>query len=298
MRRIAYLTCDSNVRFEPTSPGKYEHSLLLGVLGLGLQAIGRMLVPVSWRDSTVDWTQFEAAVIGTTWDYMEHRDAFLAKLEAICAHTQLLNPLPLVRWNSDKTYLKELAVQGVPTIETVWLDACTEARVREAATELGARDVVIKPTVGAGAWRQSRWQLDSPFPESHALPPRRCMVQAVQTSITREGEHSLLFFNRAFSHAVQKVPAPGDYRTQGSFGAIDTPVKPSAELLKIAEKAIAAAPGPLLYGRVDLIRGNDGSYKVMELELIEPYLYPLHEPHVGKRFAIAYLDLQTRFITR
>jgi hypothetical protein len=294
MKRIAYLTCDGNVRFEESSPGKYEHSLLLGALGLGLQTVGRTLIPISWRDASVDWTQFEAAVIGTTWDYMEHREAFLAKLDEICIHTQLLNPLSLVKWNSDKTYLKQLAEQGIPAIETVWLEhgACTEAGVRDAAMALGAHDVVIKPTVGAGAWRQSRWHLDALFPDRSVLPPSRCMVQAVQTSIAHEGEHSLLFFNRVFSHAVQKIPAAGDYRTQGSFGAIDTPVKPSSELLYAAEKAIAAAPGPLLYGRVDLVRGNDGTYKVMELELIEPYLYPLHAPQVGKRFAQAYLELQ------
>jgi hypothetical protein len=291
MSRVAYITCDGNVSFDARSPGKYEHALSLGVIGAGLERVGRTLIPVSWTNPSIDWSQFESAVVGTAWDYMERREEFLAVLGRVSQSVPVLNPLPLLVWNSHKSYLKVLEQGGAPTIETVWLEQCSEQGVRDAAKSFGVDELVVKPCVGAGAWRQARWRIDQAFPPASALPPDSCMVQPVQYAITQEGENSLLFFNRRFSHAVVKKPRAGDYRTQGNFGAIDQPLLPSAELLRAAENAIAIASGPILYGRVDLVRGNDGAYKVMELELIEPYLYPLHAPEMGKRFAAAYMDL-------
>ena len=36
-----------------------------------------------------------------------------------------------------------------------------------------------------------------------------------------------------------------------------------------------------------MLRGEDGALRLMELELIEPYLYPLEGPELGPRLAAA-----------
>ena len=42
-----------------------------------------------------------------------------------------------------------------------------------------------------------------------------------------------------------------------------------------------------LYARVDMVRGLDGELALMELEIIEPYLYPEQGPDLGEVFVEA-----------
>ncbi len=176
--KVAYLACGMTI------PGTfarredaYEHDLAAGVLGMGLHYVGRSLDSVRWDATQVDWSQFETVVVGTTWDYTERFDEFISQLTTIEQQTRLLNPIRLVRWNARKYYLQDLARQGINTIPTIWLNACNEQAVRTAAQDLKADYVVIKPEVGAGAWRQARWQLGQPFPHPDELPLGATMVQ-------------------------------------------------------------------------------------------------------------------------
>src|SRR5262245_31119085 len=66
---------------------------------------------VSWDDRAADWARFDAVVIRTTWDYTERRDEFTAWAESVGA--RLHNAPALVRWNSDKHYLSDLAAAGI-----------------------------------------------------------------------------------------------------------------------------------------------------------------------------------------
>jgi hypothetical protein len=290
--KVAYL-CSAD-----TYPGEFdrrsdawEHDLTIGMLGMGLHRLERDIVPVRWDAPGVNWRNFEAAIIGTTWDYAERCDEFVATLANIAQQTKVLNSAKLVAWNARKTYLQDLANKGCPTLPTLWLDSPHEPACRAAFDQFGCDSLVIKPQIGAGAWRQVKLQRDEAWPESVALPPGPCMVQPFFAAVQSEGELSLLFFNRQFSHAVRKRAANGDYRIQSSYGGIDEPYAPNASDLATAEQVLAAVEGDVLYARVDLLRGDDGLLRLIELELIEPYLYPVHAPQMGRVFADAYRAL-------
>jgi glutathione synthase/RimK-type ligase-like ATP-grasp enzyme len=289
---VAYLGCPTTLPGSPTRrEDAFEHDLMVGMLGMGLHYAGRALEAVSWDAADVEWSRYEAVVIGTAWDYTARIDAFVSAIKKISAQTRVLNPPATVVWNARKTYLQDLAAQNCPTIPTLWLATPDEHACRAAFATFGTDQIVIKPQVGAGAWRQVKLGAREPWPSAENLPHGATMVQPFLKNVASEGEYSLLFFNRAFSHAVLKQAAAGDYRIQSSYGGRDMPFVPTASDITQAASVLAAVPGDLLYARVDMVRGDDGALKLIELELIEPYLYPVHAPDMGHAFARAYLAI-------
>jgi glutathione synthase/RimK-type ligase-like ATP-grasp enzyme len=290
--RVAYLGCpttmpDSLQRREDA----FEHDLMVGYLGMGLHYVDRTLEAVSWDDFSCDWSMYEAVIIGTTWDYTQRLPEFLDRLTQISTHTRVLNRVATIRWNAKKTYLRDLAERDCPTIPTLWLEAANEELCSAAFDEFKSNSIIIKPQVGAGAWRQVKLNIGDRWPSAIELPPGPAMVQPYLSAVANEGEYSLLFFNRCFSHAVLKIAAPGDYRIQSSYGGKDVPFAPSTADIAQAAHVLAAVEGDLLYARVDMVRGDDGNLKLIELELIEPYLYPVHAPDMGHAFARAYREI-------
>jgi hypothetical protein len=284
MKRIAYLA--SRV----TLPGSFirrtdafEHDLMMGVLRPAFRERAMDIVDISWDDADADWTSFAAVIIGTTWDYWDRHEEFLQTLERIERHTRLFNPSRLVRWNSRKTYLRDLAAKGITTIPTLWLDACTEARVQAAFDLLDQEDLVFKRQVGAGAKGQYRLSRGEPIPDM----PHPMMAQPFLKSIEQEGELSFVFIAGHFCHALVKRPQPGDYRIQSLYGGRETALDPAPADLQAAQKVMEAIDTPPLYARVDMVRGDHGALFLMELEIIEPYLYPEQGLELGPRMASA-----------
>ena len=111
------------------------------------------------------------------------------------------------------------------------------------------------------------------------------MIQPFMANVLEGGEPSLLFFEGRFSHAVRKVPQPGDFRVQPEFDGILSPYHPQPDELAAAEAALVAAGEPLLYARVDLVRDADGRPVLMELEAVEPDLFLQYHPDAPARFA-------------
>lgn len=252
---------------------------------------GFALVPVVW-DEAFEPTDFEAVVIGPTWDYWSKKDIFLRTLDRLAKVRPVLNPPRVARWNIEKTYLKSLAALGAPVIPTVWTDRADAESIEQAFDALQTDAVVIKPVVGAGAWRQARIARGEALPAPDRLPPASAMIQPFLPAIAAEGEYSFVFFGGAFSHALRKRPAPGDYRIQSLYGGRETVHHPDAEDRALAEACLeaacrACAVDTLLYARVDMVRGLDGELALMEIELIEPYYYPEQGPDCGEAFAAA-----------
>ena len=88
----------------------------------GLRAAGADARAVVWDDPEVDWSAFDLVVLRSTWDYAKRRDEFLAWAERAAHVTRFANPYPVVRWNSDKHYLLQLAEAGVAVVPTQWLE--------------------------------------------------------------------------------------------------------------------------------------------------------------------------------
>jgi glutathione synthase/RimK-type ligase-like ATP-grasp enzyme len=254
-----------------------------------LEQLGITPVSCIWNDPTVDWSAFDAVLIRTIWDYFKHHAAFIAWLDRL---DQLgiatINDSRVLSWNSDKRYLIELAAQGVATIPSRVADA---AGLNGVLMSMPAQPVVIKPTISGGAWHTLRGQSDDPaFAAAITQLPSDMdfLVQPFVPEIVSEGEWSLLYFGGEFSHAVIKRPAAGDYRVQSEHGGSVEPIQPDAATLAAATKALAAVTalgyGELAYARVDGVI-SAGQLRIMELELIEPFLFLAEQPRSAEYFA-------------
>ena len=250
-------------------------------------------------DGDVDWSAYDAALIRTTWDYMPRRDAFVAWAEGL--PVPLFNPGSVIRWNTHKGYLRALADLGVPIAPTIWAE---QGQPLDVAAELAARGWTrgfIKPSVGACAVGTLRFDADADGvagAQAHAdalLSEGGVMLQPYLDRVEVDGELSAICFDGAISHAVQKVPVPGDYRVQDDHGATDHPITLTAAQTALFHRVLDAAhrvvPGlggePLLYARIDLMYDAAGDLCVTELELVEPSLFFRHGPEAPRRLVDA-----------
>ncbi|QLC24420.1 hypothetical protein HFP57_04850 [Parasphingopyxis algicola] len=278
--RVAYLACELTLPDSPERrPDAFEHDQMADCLSDAFALHGHEIAAMSWDDATVDWSEFDAALIGSTWDYQDRPDAFLARLAHIESETRLFNPSTLVRWNSRKTYLRDLEADGVRTVPTLWLDTSGETDVRQAFDALGSDDIVLKRQVGANAEGQFRLKRGDPVPAM----PHPMMAQTFLPAIRTEGELSFIFIDGDFSHALVKSAAESDYRIQSSYGGRERAHSPSPGDMAGAAAVIDSLEDAPLYARVDMVRGADGDLLLMELELIEPFLYPLQGKGLGPR---------------
>lgn len=207
----------------------------------------------------------------------------LDRLEAACV--PVLNPVALLRWNSDKSYLAELAELGIATVPTLAVDALADTDLADARVRFETTELVIKPPVSAGADGTFRLGPNDTVPAEVA--GRRMLIQPFQQSIVGQGELSLMIFNGAFSHAVLKRAKPGDFRVQPSLGGTEIQVEAPPEAIALAHRALAAAPAAAAYARVDMIADATGTWQIMELELIEPALFLHRAPGSAARFGAA-----------
>lgn len=280
--RIAYLSMSDLTGFYA-----YDHLSFPALAKLGWE--GSL---VAWDQPNVDWSQFAAVVIRSTWDYQRRAKEFLGALEAIeRSGTVLLNSLAVVRWNIDKRYLRDLEQRGVKVVPTEWLPRLDAAAdLLPIFDRLQTGELVVKPTVGANADDTFRLRPDQEqdwLEVERIFRDKPLMVQPFLRSIVEEGEYSLFYFDGDFSHAVLKRPATGDFRVQEEHGGAIATTEPTPELLEAGQRALDALPEQVLYGRVDLVRVPDGEWGVIEIELIEPSLYFPYDPGSIDRFAIA-----------
>jgi glutathione synthase/RimK-type ligase-like ATP-grasp enzyme len=253
-----------------------------------LIAAGAEVTPVVWSEP-FDAAAYDLVLPLVAWGY--HKDfgrwmAVLDRLEAQGARVR--NPIPLLRWNSDKKYLAELYERGVPVVPTEVAKALDEDSLAAIRSHFDCSELVVKPPVSASAYLTFRIGAGDPIPEP--VRGQRMMVQPWLESITTTGEWSLLFFDGKLSHALSKVPVAGDFRVQPEHGGIIESCDPPAGAEEVALAALAAAPAPAIYARVDLIMGNCGTLQVIELELIEPALWLDQAPEAASRFANAVLS--------
>lgn len=251
-----------------------------------LSELGVDVTTLSWRQTTRKWSEFKAVIIRTPWDYQTSPDKFLGVLSEIEEQTRLENPLEIVRWNLEKTYLSDMDERGVRIVPSVWDARYSKGEFDRWRDVLCSDELIIKPTVSATA--EHTYRLDA-YDRSleDIFENRAFLVQPFLPSIVDEGEYSLFYFNGRYSHAINKSPKADDFRVQEEHGGIITAIEPDDELLSRGSKAIGQIARDLLYARVDLVRDADGEMCLMELELIEPALYLRMDDEAPKRFAHA-----------
>jgi len=289
---VAIATCSALPRGDEDA-----EPLRRALLARGIKAEWRV-----WDDPAVDWSGYDLTVVRSTWDYPADRAAFLGWAGRI---RELHNPGPVLVWNTDKTYLRDLEQAGQPIVPTRW------AEPGRAIGALGAPDApagefVLKPTVGAGSKGVGRFDprrtgaLAAARAHAQALQDagRTVMVQPYLADVDQAGETALIFFDGAFSHAVTKAAMlPDESVNRLDTGYSDSlfveeriePCSPSPAELALAGsvlEVVGARFGPLLYARVDLLPTPAGPV-LIELELTEPSLFLSYEPAAADRLAAA-----------
>lgn len=252
-----------------------------------LAELGWDVSNVSWRDTSVDWNDFEIVVIRTPWDYHNFPTEFITVLETIdSSASQLENSLNVVRWNLDKRYLRDLESKGLRIVPTIWDGTYDQRSFYRWLADLGCDELIIKPTVSATAKHTYRLaEFDPSIADIFVSLP--FMVQPFLTNIVNEGEYSLFYFNGEYSHTILKSPKTDDFRVQEEHGGFITAVDPTTELIAAGQRALKLVEPKPLYARVDLVRDAEDEFALIELELIEPALYLRMDANAPARFAEA-----------
>ena len=257
-------------------------------------SLGYFVSEVSWQ-ANVDWNDYDYVVIRSPWDYQDHADKFLNVLKIIDASSAtLLNPLSIVSWNINKTYLADLQKSNVPIVPTIFSKNLTIDQLESAYTNFDVTEIVVKPTISANAddtFRIPKTELNEfIFRHIEKFQNRECMLQPFVPAIVSEGEYSLFYFDGDLSHCILKTPKSGDFRVQEEHGGrLKLIESPDSRLLISGKQALKAIPETLLYARLDFVRFQ-GDFVLMEAELIEPSLYFNMDPESPARFAKAFDD--------
>lgn len=252
----------------------------------------------------IDWTQaddlsaYDLVTPLLAWGYQRDCPCWFALLDRLEQEgVNISNPVRILRWNSDKSYLAEMAAVGIATVPTQMAEELDDAALADARAAFGTATLVIKPPISGGADGTFRLEPGDPVPLS--VRGRRMMIQPYLSNIADEGEYSLFYFADQFSHAIIKHPAKGDFRVQDQFGGYEEATEAPTAAQDLAAAALAAASqltqtGALAYARVDMLRDSDGQFRLMELELIEPSLFLRFAPDKGQAFAQALRSKGTR----
>ena len=242
-----------------------------------------------WDDPTVRWASHGVVVPVFAWGYVTRRPQFVAWAERVATSSLMVNPAPVLRWNSDKTYLADLAADGIPTVPTEWVPP-------GAAWKPPSDDYVIKPSVGNGGLGAARYRSTA---VDHAIAHVQhlheegsiVMVQPYQPMIDRVGETDLVYIGGRYSHAIKKealLRADVGVTPRLWERQVITAVEPKESQRALADAVMQAVNlrfGPTGYGRVDLVNGADGLPLVLELELVEPSLFFRHKPSAALSLA-------------
>lgn len=271
------------------------------VLDVALHRTGLLPASVSWDDDDIDWREFDAAVVRSTWDSVNRPAAFLAWARRTSEVTTLLNPLAAIEWNLDKAYLRTLAERGVAVVPTRWI-------AHESEWEAPGQEFVVKPAMSAGGRETARYRPEeAAAADAHVRrilsSGKTAMVQPYMTSVDAEsrGETKLVFIDGAFSHAVRVGPqlfAGEGVRPRPWERPVPTELVAAAPAQVTAAEAVLAAVdaevgAPLLYARVDLVAGPTDEPLLAEVELVDPILFLRHEPAAAARLAAAIARLLT-----
>ena len=247
-----------------------------------------------WNDPAASWAD-DLVVVRSTWDYTSDRDGFVAWARSM---PRLANPAEVIAWNSDKTYLRDLADAGVPVVSTTFVAPGETARLPVDG------DFVVKPSVGVGSMGVGRFTGDAVEAAlAHVTflhdAGRIVLVQPYLAEVDAAGETALIYVDGNYSHAIRKgamlppqVTYPLDEVSPDMlyvFEQVQAREASAAELAvgdEVMRLLRARFGADLLYARVDLLPAPAGPL-LIELELTEPSLFLSYDAKAADRLAEA-----------
>lgn len=249
---------------------------------------------VIWNDKTINWSDFDYLIFRNTWDYFEKETEFnlwLDQIEQLGIKT--LNPIEVIKQNKHKFYLREMQKEGVSILPTVFIDKTEQLNLAEIIPK-NWKKAVLKPAFSAGSYQTSVFEVSDIKKTNNEYTKiaqeKELLLQEFIPEIQTLGETSFIFFNKKFSHAVNKKPIDGDFRVQSQFGGQYTLIQPSQELIDKAQKVVNTFEDKLLYARVDGIVIT-AELHLMEIECIEPDLYFDLSEGALQRFVASIIEL-------
>lgn len=244
------------------------------------------VVSMPWTKSA-EWRDFSLVLIRSPWDYHLHYQKFLSWINTLEQKgVNVWNTPNTIRWNSDKSYMTTRIDPATLTTPTIFI-----AKKEDIPQSSPWENIVVKPSVGASSYKTKRfagtdiksWQKHlSLLTENGGALFQQYLPQIQQ------GEYSLIFFDKEFSHAVIKKPRAGEFRIQPEFGGTITPVLPPQSIIESARQTLLTLADPLLYARVDGLI-IDNKFILMEIELCEPELFLDTDKHAPEQFVNAIL---------
>lgn len=249
---------------------------------------------VIWDDKSINWRNFDYLIFRNTWDYFEKESEFNLWLEQIeNLGIKTLNPIPVIKKNKHKCYLREMQQNGIRIIPTVFVDKTLDLNLSD-LIPFHWKKAVIKPAFSAGSYQTTVFDVSDIEKINQdyqkIASEKELLVQEFMPEIQTLGETSFIFFNKKISHCVNKKPMEGDFRVQSQFGGKYTLIAPRLELIEKAQKIVHTFHDQLLYARVDGIV-IENELHLMEIECIEPDLYFDLSKNSQQRFVESLLEL-------
>ncbi|KQM67131.1 hypothetical protein ASE74_06600 [Pedobacter sp. Leaf216] len=260
-----------------------------------LTAKGLKIEKVIWNDQNINWENYSLAILKSPWDYFDLIDDFYNWLTLLeTKNIKLLNPIEVVRWNSDKKYLKEIEAAGLKITPSYFIQRKENIDLSHSFAQFDTNKLIVKPCISGGA--KNTFKVTAENVEeinvqlNQLLEAEDFIVQPFLPEILENGEWSFIFFNGVYSHSLIKQAKAGDFRVQPAHGGSVHPQKPKAELIAKAQQYVTSFAKNCLYARVDGTIVN-GEFLLMELELIEPFLFLNTEPENYERYYKALQEL-------
>lgn len=284
MPRFAIATCDA-------IPELSQDDQLLRD---ALQDRGATIDIHSWDAPDVRWAESDGVIVRSVWDYHHRHEQFLSWVETVAAVAPMFNSASLLPWNVDKLYLQGFIDAGLAIVPTRWIISDNPTSIASIMEAERWDHIVLKPTISASAMQTIKVTSEN-ITEAETLlaeilPRCNAMVQPCLASVKEVGETPMLYFGGKFSHAVRR-PSPLDH---GEELIPDQPplllIQPTSAQIEVADAVMANLSEVPAYARVDLVDGDDGSPLLLELELIEPYLFMASRPESAVQLAAVILD--------
>ncbi len=277
--KIALATCDD-----------VDHATGVDdALVASLKTLGHDVSSPAWTSRDVLWHRFDVVMVRTTWDWYHDPEKFRDWIARVAMRTKMLNPPTCLQWGLDKRFLLDLAAAGVPVVPTLAMHVPDIKRAQTWAKHYGYEKLVLKPSLSAGAVGivvTATIDLSEFLPLNWPSQGVR-LVQPYFKSIETLGELSIIIINDVVSHAVCERPKPGDFRIQSEWGGRTIRMVPPASAVAVAKAAYAALAGAPFYARIDLVVDDEGHYRVIEAEVVEPDLFFSHVPEAAETLAKA-----------
>lgn len=227
---------------------------------------------VQWDDASIDYENFDKAIIRSCWDYHLKADLFVSTMHEVSKKCQLINNFDLIVENTNKTYLQKFYNKGIEIVPTHYIHSLSE--LESLALPFDANEYIVKPAISSSGNNTFKVSCDDIIGKARDLLDfGSVLIQPFIRSVQDIGERSTVVIDGCATFTMKKTPSQGGFLVHTHHGGSYIEVDTRSEDALWLEKVIKGLPVMPAYARVDYLYSELGSPLLLELELIEPNLY-------------------------